>query len=287
MIAKGRNLSFCLRTLSCCGWLLLFANDAAFPQAAAPPPASPNVAELAAKAEQAFNAKNYVDAVKWYREAAELGDATAQQYVGVLYFNGQGVQQDYIEALKWIRKSADQGNAVAQRTLASIYLVGQGVKQDDGEAAKWYGKAAARGDVEAQTALTKLQQDIVRRTPRQGLVELVLVDRPPPPPPPPPPVVRKPEVSQSGIDFSRPVYTTANAIICPISLFFSHRADRDAAAIRGLWTTFWGRSQNVKDFGCEEWREGILVRARLASDQPNSIVFVNDVLFTQQFDLRN
>jgi Sel1 repeat len=253
----------------------------------APSSPRPNVAELSAKAGEAFSAKNYADAVKWYLEAAALGDANAQQYVGVLYFNGQGVQQNYVEALKWIQKSADQGNAIAQRTLGSIYLVGQGVKQDDAEAARWYGKAAARGDVEAQTALTKLQQDIVKRTPRQEPVELVLVDRPPPPPPPPPPVVRKPEVSQSGIDFSRPVYTKADAIICPISLFFSRRADRDAAAIRGLWTTIWGRSQNVKDFGCEEWQDGIQVRAKLARNDPNSVVYVNDTFFTQQFDLRN
>ncbi|MDA0238165.1 MAG: hypothetical protein O3B03_06590, partial [Proteobacteria bacterium] len=37
-------------------------------------------------------------AVKWYRRAAEQGNAKAQYNLGLMYDNGQGVPQDYQEA---------------------------------------------------------------------------------------------------------------------------------------------------------------------------------------------
>ena len=38
----------------------------------------------------------------------DQGNAEAQINLGVLYANGWGVAQDYVEALKWYRKAADQ-----------------------------------------------------------------------------------------------------------------------------------------------------------------------------------
>jgi TPR repeat protein len=40
------------------------------------------------------------------------------------------VPQDYAEAVKWYRKAADQGNAVAQYDLGVMYDKGQGVPQN-------------------------------------------------------------------------------------------------------------------------------------------------------------
>ncbi|NIP71513.1 MAG: sel1 repeat family protein, partial [Gammaproteobacteria bacterium] len=37
--------------------------------------------------------KDQSEAVKWYREAAEQGDANAQINLGVMYQKGQGVQK--------------------------------------------------------------------------------------------------------------------------------------------------------------------------------------------------
>ena len=84
--------------------------------------------------------KNYTQAVKWYRKAAEQGDAYAQNNLGVCYKNGQGVTQDYYEAVKWYRKAAEQGHARAQFNLGVCYKNGQGVTQDYYEAVKWYRK---------------------------------------------------------------------------------------------------------------------------------------------------
>ncbi len=63
--------------------------------------------------------QDYAEAVKWYRMAAEQGDAKAQSNLGFMYDNGQGVPQDYAEAAKWFRLAAEQGDADAQFTSAS------------------------------------------------------------------------------------------------------------------------------------------------------------------------
>ena len=62
-----------------------------------------------------------MEAVKWYRLAAEQGNARAQYNLGYAYDNGEGVEQDYVEAVKWFRLAAEQGNADAQYNLGYAY----------------------------------------------------------------------------------------------------------------------------------------------------------------------
>lgn len=99
---------------------------------------------------------NVSEAVKFWRQAAEQGDAKAQNSLGEAYYEGQGVPQDYAEAARWFRMAAEQGNAEAQRSLgrAYAYAGGRGVPQDNAEAAKWYRMAAEQGNAEAQYDLS-------------------------------------------------------------------------------------------------------------------------------------
>ena len=87
------------------------------------------------------------------RKAAENGDAEAQYNLGLMYNNGDGVQQDYAEALKWYHKAAEQGNADAQYNIGDMYHDGEGVSRDYAEAAKWYHKAAKQGHAGAPVTL--------------------------------------------------------------------------------------------------------------------------------------
>ena len=48
-------------------------------------------------------------------------------------------QQDYVKKCK---KAAEQGHVIAQNTLGFLYLNGQGVNKDYAEAVKWYRRAA-------------------------------------------------------------------------------------------------------------------------------------------------
>jgi TPR repeat protein len=40
-------------------------------------------------------------AAAWYRSAAEQGDASAQNNLGVMYANGVGVERDDVQAVDW------------------------------------------------------------------------------------------------------------------------------------------------------------------------------------------
>ena len=94
--------------------------------------------------------KDFGEAVKWYRKAAEQGDAQAQRNLGLCYYYGEGVAKDFGEAVKWLRRGAGQGDAQAQRLLGVCYEYGNGIEKNLAEAACWYRKAADQGDAQSQ-----------------------------------------------------------------------------------------------------------------------------------------
>ena len=67
---------------------------------------------------------------------------------------GRGVPQDCVEAVKWYRLAAEQGDACAQYRLGSMYDYGDGVAEDRAEAVRWYRLAAEQGHAEARRAST-------------------------------------------------------------------------------------------------------------------------------------
>ena len=89
-------------------------------------------------------AQDYEEAVRWYRLAAGQGLAAAQFNLGVMYDRGRGVAQNYAEAVRWYRLAVDQGLAAAQYNLGFMYDRGRGVPLDFVEALKWVNLAAAR-----------------------------------------------------------------------------------------------------------------------------------------------
>ena len=95
---------------------------------------------------------NYAESVKWYKLAAEAGDAEAQFCLGLMYYDGRGVEQDYAEAAKWYRLAAEAGIAGAQCRLGVMYDFGKedDVPQNRTEALKWYCLAAEAGMEAAQ-----------------------------------------------------------------------------------------------------------------------------------------
>ena len=55
-------------------------------------------------------AKDVVEAVSWYRKAAEQGEALAQYNLGRMFQYGLGVSMNRAEAINWYRKAAEQGH---------------------------------------------------------------------------------------------------------------------------------------------------------------------------------
>jgi uncharacterized protein len=80
------------------------------------------------------------------RKLAEAGNAAAQNRLGLLYHDGQGIPQSYERAKHWFTKAAQQGHAGAQVNLGTIYLVGHGFYQSDQLALFWFRKAADQKD---------------------------------------------------------------------------------------------------------------------------------------------
>ena len=97
--------------------------------------------------------QDYEEAARLYRLAVDQGYAAAQTNLGIMYYNGLGVQQDYYEAVRLYRLAVDQGNAVAQTELGFMYYNGLVVQQDYEEAARLYSLAAYQGNATAQTNL--------------------------------------------------------------------------------------------------------------------------------------
>ncbi|MBM3840675.1 MAG: sel1 repeat family protein [Verrucomicrobia bacterium] len=111
------------------------------------------VGELYAEGKQVK--RDFAEAIRWYRKAADQGLARAQYNLGVLHDIGQGVPQDEAEAARWYRQAAENGSADAQYTLASMYGLGRGVPRDPKEALRWYERAAEQGDALARYNLAE------------------------------------------------------------------------------------------------------------------------------------
>jgi hypothetical protein len=106
--------------------------------------------------------KDYAEAAKCYRKAADQGDIKGQYSLAVLYVTGNGVPRDSNEAMKWYRQAADQGEELAQFNLGMRYYEGSGVKPDLVEAYQWLSLAAARGVQDAATTLVDLKKKMTR-----------------------------------------------------------------------------------------------------------------------------
>jgi uncharacterized protein len=49
----------------------------------------------------AWGKGDYATALRLIRPLADQGNASAQYYLGSMYYNGHGVPQDYAEAVRW------------------------------------------------------------------------------------------------------------------------------------------------------------------------------------------
>ena len=101
---------------------------------------------------------NFDLALDNFTPLAKSGDAKAQNYLGSMYYIGNGVEQDYKQSYNWYRLAAEQGNRDAQYSIGNMYLLGEGVEQDNLKAAYWYQKSSAQGHIAAKQNLENLQK---------------------------------------------------------------------------------------------------------------------------------
>ncbi len=106
-------------------------------------------------------------AAQWLRRAAERGSGPAQNNLGVLLSNGNGVRKNVEEALLWLKKAFRAGDTCAAQNIAITYRENGDLKT----AFKWFRRAAeaADGDALIQLGIHYYWGKGVRRNPRAAV----------------------------------------------------------------------------------------------------------------------
>jgi TPR repeat protein len=92
---------------------------------------------------QAYYRLDFRAALREWQPLAEQGNPEASYQLGILYYRGEGVQQDYAEAARWFEQAAGDGDADAQYNMGLMHANGQGVAKDLVRAHMWFTLAAA------------------------------------------------------------------------------------------------------------------------------------------------
>lgn len=93
------------------------------------------------------------------RKHAEAGDILAQYHLALLLDVGKWTRRNPLEALKWYKRAAENGYVKAQYFLARMYEAQEsGIPQNLAAARQWYQKAAGMGHRGAKERLAQLDE---------------------------------------------------------------------------------------------------------------------------------
>ena len=97
--------------------------------------------------------KNLDEALAWFRKAADSEHPTAMFNLGVAYWEGRGLSQNYAQAVDWWERAAESGDVASQYNLGLAYYLGKGAQKDLDQARNWLTQAAEKGHADAQHVL--------------------------------------------------------------------------------------------------------------------------------------
>ena len=84
-----------------------------------------------------YNKGQYAEVAKTLKGLAEAGHQGAQELMGIMYRQGQGVDKDPVKAFNLLSKAAESGRPLAEHHLGVMYYMGEGADKDPVEALKW------------------------------------------------------------------------------------------------------------------------------------------------------
>lgn len=97
------------------------------------------------------------DAAQQFLPLAETANnCVAERFLGEMYAKGKGVDQNAETAAKWYRAAAEQGEAASQYELGALYRDGAGVPKDLENAYAWMSVADSLGNKRAKAGLAGL-----------------------------------------------------------------------------------------------------------------------------------
>lgn len=88
-----------------------------------------------------------------YRQAAEQGDAQAQDMLSWMLLEGEVIPADPVEARHWAQLAAEAGIAAAMTRMGMLYHHALGLDRDVAQAAAWWRRGALAGDADGQAML--------------------------------------------------------------------------------------------------------------------------------------
>lgn len=94
-----------------------------------------------------YNAGDYAEAFKTFKQASDLGNIKATRMLGSMYLFGKGVEQDTETAIEYYTKSK------SWNTIAHIYYEGMHCEPNAEEALRYYLIAAEEGDAGAMNMI--------------------------------------------------------------------------------------------------------------------------------------
>ncbi len=94
---------------------------------------------------QAYDGGDYETAFKEWIGLARQNDTNAQVAIAGMYRFGEGRPVDLTDAARWYRRAADLGDAIAQLNLGEMHMRGLGVPRDLARAHLWLTLAARQG----------------------------------------------------------------------------------------------------------------------------------------------
>ncbi len=115
--------------------------------------AEPNPEELFDLGVKSIEAKDYIQAKKYFEKACDLKYGRGCNDLGELYYNGEGVEKNLIKATQYFSKACGLKDGRGCFNLGRLYYFGEGVEKNLTKAAYFYAKACKLGNQEACEAL--------------------------------------------------------------------------------------------------------------------------------------
>lgn len=102
---------------------------------------------------RAYEDESYIVSLEAFKVLGAKGDKRAQTYVGTIYAEGLGVEEDNDTAFRWFELAAIQKYAEAQYGLGMLHLSGQIDEANTETALQWLRLAARQNHRESQALL--------------------------------------------------------------------------------------------------------------------------------------
>lgn len=92
--------------------------------------------------------QNFINAAFLYQQAAQVGSAKAQNKLGMMLWDGKGLEIDKKTAAMWFFKSAQQGYFYGQINIASAFSMGLGIPQNFSKAVYYFEQAQTQSVIQ-------------------------------------------------------------------------------------------------------------------------------------------